>query len=72
MAETTPLQQHKGDLEAIIYVARQLPLAENLGRPVIAFGERVARLAEALLVNVPEESHCPNHPADQICPECTS
>lgn len=68
MPEQTPLERHKADLEQIIRVCRAEP---HRGTAVL-FADRVARLAESLLVRLPEESHCANHPADQICPECTS
>lgn len=68
----SPLQQHKADLEQIIYVCRQMPVAEELSAGYQLFGDRIARLAEALLMRLPEKSYCPNHDATQICPDCTS
>lgn len=63
-AALSPLEQHKADLEMVVSVCRSRRLPHTL--------DQVANLAEALLARLPEESHCINHPADQLCPECTS
>jgi len=60
MAGMSPREQHRLDLETIITLCRALKY------------DRIAELAENMLLTIPEESHCPNHPSDQICPECTS
>lgn len=62
MESLSPLEQHKADLEMIIAAC---------GVADVNSCRRIARLAEALLVRLPEESHCVNHGSTQICPDCT-